>query len=114
MDYERHRQEKQGIQYSSWTFHVQTFIFGKIPARDQTEWIDKQHPVFMATPEKALCDYVTLNEIPFITNAKAAKEFLAHDLRIDSENWHRLDIRRLLRLNRVYKNATIASVLEVL
>ena len=77
-------------------------------------WIDQQHPILMATPEKALCDYVVLRNVPEITSPKAAKDFLMSDLRIDLEDWSRLDVRKLLRLNKAYNSRTIACILEVL
>lgn len=77
-------------------------------------WVDSQHPVLMATPEKALCDYLLLNNIPVMKSPQSAKEFLISDLRIDPTNWERLDIRRLLRLNKHYKSDTIKSILEAL
>jgi hypothetical protein len=62
----------------------------KYPHGITQEWIDRQHPILMATPEKALCDYVVLNDVPPLTSQSAAKDFLEQDLRIDQQNWERL------------------------
>lgn len=77
-------------------------------------WIDKQHPVLIATPEKALCDYVVLNDVQEFENAKAARDFLEFDLRIDRENWERLNVKKLIGLNKFYKSQVIASLMEIL
>ena len=86
----------------------------KYPHGIEQVWLDQQHPILMATPEKALCDYVALHEVPKITSTKAAKDFLMSDLRIDPENLGHLDVRKLLRLNKTYNNQNIARILEVL
>ncbi|MFN8550416.1 MAG: hypothetical protein U0103_02910 [Candidatus Obscuribacterales bacterium] len=77
-------------------------------------WVDSAHPVLVATPEKALCDYVVLNDVPDITSPSSAREFLVADLRIEPTQLERFDIRRLMHLNTHYKSASIARILEVL
>ena len=86
----------------------------KYPHGIEQQWIDSQHPVLIACPEKALCDYVTLSDVPEITNRDAAKEFLEADLRIDPEEWRRFDLRAMLRLNEHYRSRSIESIMEVL
>ncbi len=86
----------------------------KYPHGIEQQWIDRQHPILIATPEKALCDYVVLNDVPALTNQSSAKDFLQQDLRIDHENWARLDVKKLIRLNKYYNNQNIARIMEVL
>lgn len=77
-------------------------------------WIDETHPVLMATPEKALCDYVILNKISEIGNANEAAEFLESDLRIDRAKWSEIDPIALQKLNISYRSDTIDRIIEVL
>jgi hypothetical protein len=68
----------------------------------------------MATIEKALCDYVTLNKVPILPGYGEAREFLEEDLRIDPSHWTRFNLIELRRLNRIYRNKNIEQILEVL
>jgi hypothetical protein len=86
----------------------------KYPHGIEQQWMDRQHPVLIATPEKALCDYVVLNDVPVITSRKAAKEFLQDDLRIDQDSWARFDIRKMVHLNKHYNSQNIVRIMEVL
>ncbi len=86
----------------------------KYPHEIDLHWIDTQHPILIATPEKALCDYIVLNKVPPFENSISAKAFLEEDLRIDRENWNRFDVKKMLRLNTKYKNQNIARIIEVL
>ncbi|RTL40609.1 MAG: hypothetical protein EKK48_15220 [Candidatus Melainabacteria bacterium] len=86
----------------------------KYPHGIEQIWVDSAHPVLIATPEKALCDYVVLNDVPNIDSPDSAREFLVADLRIDPTQLERFDIRRLTHLNKHYKSASIARILEVL
>ena len=54
----------------------------KYPHEIEQLWVDQQHPILIATPEKALFDYVTLNDVPTIVTPRAALDFLRADLRI--------------------------------
>lgn len=86
----------------------------KYPHGIEQIWVDSAHPVLIATPEKALCDYVVLNDVPNINSPDSAREFLVADLRIAPTQLERFDIRRLTHLNKHYKSASIARILEVL
>src|SRR3989338_5046474 len=77
-------------------------------------WMDPKHPVLMASPEKALCDYVVLNKIAHIENGEDARKFLVEDLRIDPENLKRFDLLALHRLNRSYGSKGVDSILAFL
>jgi hypothetical protein len=86
----------------------------RYPHGIEQQWIDRSHPILIASPEKALCDYVTLNDVPHIDNQRAARDFLESDLRIDRENWSRFDIRQLMRLNEYYKSQIVTRIMEIL
>ena len=77
-------------------------------------WSDPKHPVLMATPEKALCDYVVLNKISHLGNRKEAEKFLLEDLRIQPEALKRFDLVSLQRLNKTYKNKAVDMILKFL
>ncbi|MEK6542893.1 MAG: hypothetical protein AABZ44_00430 [Elusimicrobiota bacterium] len=76
--------------------------------------IDENHSVLMASPEKALCDYVALSEIPPLSGIEEAGKFLTADLRIDRKLWPRLDKEALNLLNRYYRDKNIACIAEAL
>jgi predicted transcriptional regulator of viral defense system len=95
-------------------FDYQYLAMNKYPHGIAQVWIDETHPVLMASPEKALCDYVVLNKITGIGDSESAQQFLHLDLRIDRENWRLLDPRSLLKLNRFYRNKSIDYLVEVL
>jgi predicted transcriptional regulator of viral defense system len=86
----------------------------KYPHGITQSWIDLQHPILIASPEKALCDYVTLRDVPEITSRKQARAFLEHDLRIDEESLRRFDVRAMVHLNERYKSGSIARIMEVI
>ena len=77
-------------------------------------WMDPKHPVLMASPEKALCDYVVLNKIAHIENGEDARKFLVEDLRIDPDNLKKFDLLSLHRLNRTYRSKGVDVILAYL
>jgi len=77
-------------------------------------WIDNTHPVFMASMEKALCDYVVLNKVHLFQNHEEAHEFLEADLRLARENWKKFDLQELQALNTLYRSKNIDLILFVL
>lgn len=86
----------------------------KYPHGIEQVWIDETHPVLMASPEKALCDYLVLNKISSITDGAEARRFLEEDLRIDAENLARLNVKELLKLNRSYRSKSVDAILVAL
>jgi predicted transcriptional regulator of viral defense system len=88
--------------------------FDKYPHGIEQIWIDSKHPVLMASPEKAICDFVVLNKVTGITGNDSAVEFLESDLRIARENWTRFDPNVIRKLNRFYRNKNIEYILEIL
>lgn len=86
----------------------------KYPHGIEQVWIDQEHPVWMASPEKALCDYVVLNKVPGLDGEVEVRHFLEQDLRIDPENWSRFRISELRKLTRIYRNKNIERILETL
>ncbi len=77
-------------------------------------WIDRTHPVLMASMEKAVCDYVVLNKVPLFSEHQEARDFLEGDLRMDREHWKRFDLNALRRLNKVYCSKNIERISEAL
>jgi hypothetical protein len=80
----------------------------------QQVWIDQNHPVLMASPEKALCDYLNMNQIPELKTIESAKTFLEEDLRIDPEKWDLINQTELIKLNHFYRNKNITRITEAL
>ncbi|MBI4404834.1 MAG: hypothetical protein HY537_11765 [Deltaproteobacteria bacterium] len=77
-------------------------------------WVDERHPVLMASPEKALCDYLTLRKVPPMKNSQEARSFLEDDLRIDSSKFGRLNPKSLRKLNQAYRNTNVERMANVL
>ena len=82
----------------------------KYPHGIEQVWLDKNHPILIASPEKALCDYIVLNKIE--SDDFQAQEFLQSDLRID--NWKQFDANTLRGLNKFYRNKNIELIVEAL
>lgn len=76
----------------------------KYPHGIEQVWIDRNHPVLMASVEKALCDTIVLNKL-------SNPEF---DLRIEREHWKRFDRNILRELNKFYRNPNIDRIQEAL
>jgi predicted transcriptional regulator of viral defense system len=76
-------------------------------------WIDQNHPVLIASPEKAICDYIALNKIG-ADEKFDIQEFLESDLRIDEEKWKQFNPDILRNLNKFYSNKNIENLLEIL
>ncbi len=86
----------------------------KYPHEIDQYWIDKLHPILIATPEKALFDYVVLNDIRSIKSPKTARDFLGIDLSLDSESLPRFNVKKMLRLNSYYKSESMSRIMEAL
>ena len=86
----------------------------KYPHGIEQRWIDQSHPILIASPEKALFDYVTINRVPTFENERAAVNFLQDDLRIDIEAVSKLDIKKMIRLNRYYQSENMTRIMECL
>lgn len=86
----------------------------KYPHGIEQHWVDQHHPILIASPEKALCDYIVLGSVPTFVTVSEAKDFLRQDLRIDQENWSRFELKTLLRLNAHYQSQNITRIMEVL
>lgn len=95
-------------------FTYRYLSMAKYPHEINLEWFDAEHPVLMATPEKALCDYVALNQVRGVSSRQEVQEFLLDDLRIARSDLARLDLQKLLKFNNYYDNPTIANILSFL
>jgi predicted transcriptional regulator of viral defense system len=80
----------------------------------EQRWIDKNHPILIASPEKALCDYLVLREVPSLSSRRAVKDFLQSDLRIDEEKLQHLNLRNFISLNKHYQSGSVSAIMEVL
>jgi len=85
----------------------------KYPLGIDQVWIDESHPVLMASPAKALSDYLVLKKVPLMKSEEEARHFLEDDLRIDSGKFHRFSPTALRELNRRYRNENIEKVAEL-
>lgn len=66
--------------------------------------LDSRHPILIATPEKALCDYITLTPSVKFDSKQAARDFLESDLRIEPEYWEKLNTDLLDQLVELYRD----------
>ncbi len=82
----------------------------KYPVGIDQVWIDDSHPVLMASPEKALADYLVLKKVPHMKNEEEARQFLEDDLRIDPVKFSRFNPTALRKLNRHYRNKNVEKV----
>ena len=85
----------------------------KYPVGINQVWIDDSHPVLMASPEKALADYLFLKKVPPIKNEEEARQFLEDDIRIDRVKFNRFNPTALRKLNRYYRNRNIDKMAEL-
>jgi predicted transcriptional regulator of viral defense system len=81
----------------------------KYPHGIEQVWLDETHPVFMASAEKALCDYIVLNKVT--EPDSDIGEFLTMDLRIDTS---KLNSKRISSLNKFYRNPVIERIAEAI
>lgn len=85
----------------------------KYPHEIEQRWLDPQHPILIASPEKALCDYIILNDVPLTTSSNV-RTFLEFDLRIEPESWQRFDLKKLFLLNKHYKSSSVMALVEAM
>ena len=85
----------------------------KYPHEIEQRWMDSQHPILIASPEKALCDYIVLNDVS-LTSSSSVKNFLEFDLRIEPESWQRFDLKKLLLLSKYYKSSSVLALVEAM
>ena len=95
-------------------FNYRYLAIEKYPHEIEQVWMDRTHPVLIASPEKALCDTIVLNKVAELTFIDEARQFLAEDLRIDQMKWKHFDPIKLRLLNTFYRNKSIACIQEAL
>lgn len=76
--------------------------------------LDSRHPILIATPEKALCDYVTLTPSVKLDSRQAAHDFLETDLRIEPENWEKFKTDLFDQLIELYQDSRLAILRSAL
>jgi hypothetical protein len=77
-------------------------------------WMDPLHPVFFATPEKALADYLLIHKVKGLKSSQDARMFLEEDLRIDSQQWNKINPVELYRMSEVYKVTGLQCIAKLL
>lgn len=107
---------KRDKQFSTPLGHFSYRYLGidKYPHGVEQVWLDSTHPILIASPEKALCDYIALNKIAGISDCSEAMQFLEEDLRIERESWSKFNAKTLSQLNRHYRNKEIDLIVEAL
>ena len=80
----------------------------------EQRWIDQTHPILIASPEKALCDYIALKRVRLSNANPDPRNFLENDLRIDQDHWKQFNLNELRKLSKVYRNQSIEKILEML
>lgn len=73
-------------------------------------FLDAGHPVLMATPEKALCDYIVLSPSVRFSSPAGARDFLEHDLRIEPDRWPDLKSNVLDQLIEAYRDPRLEAL----
>lgn len=86
----------------------------KYPYEIDLVTVDDTHSILIASPEKALADYVVLNKITSLNSKQAAYEFLEHDLRIDRDKLEILSKDKFLALNEHYKSKSLAFIIKAI
>lgn len=67
----------------------------------------------IATPEKALCDYIYLIDRKIIKNTNM-KNYLLYDLRLDESELKKLNLIHLIEINKIYKSTAIQALIHFL
>ena len=87
-----------------------TFTYRDIPTLAYPEEIvlkiEREYSYQIATPEKALCD--KLYTLSPINNYKELENMLFNDLRIDEEEFQKLDSSKIERLSNLYHSTNIS------
>lgn len=94
-------------------FTYKHLSISKYPFGIEQRWLDPQHPILIASPEKAICDYIILNDVSLTTTTNV-KNFLEFDLRIEPESWQRFDLKKLLLLNKHYRSSSVMALMEAI
>ena len=91
------------------------YLYRDIPDRCFNEGItcivdEGKNNVRIATKEKALCDRLSM--VPQIRTLKDMSELLFEDLRIDDDDFYRLNLNELVRLARYYNKPTLRTLIK--
>ena len=95
-------------------FAYQHLALKSYPHGIEQVWLDESHPVLMASPEKAICDYLSLRFQGHLDNAESVRQFLVSDLRISQHLWDRFSPDKLKSLNEHYQSDNIRHLQETL
>ncbi len=97
---------------------IGTFTYRRLAVEKYREGVElvslnAEQSVLMASPAKALLDYIVLNKVQKLHSVSDARHFLETDLRIDAEQWKRFDLVTFHQLNRVYKSKSADFVIQM-
>ena len=74
--------------------------------------VDDTHNVMIASPEKALCDVITFSKRKIYFNTLIeVEEYLIEDIRIDEDSISKLDSKKLLQINEIYRHPAIKQLI---
>lgn len=76
--------------------------------------LDNRHYILMASPEKALCDYLSFHSVDYLKTVADVTTFLEDDLRVTDDFYTKINLDDLRRVNRVYKLKSIDLIIDVL
>lgn len=95
------------------------FIYRHLPPKrysysiERTQLSDKRF-VLLATPEKALCDYIVLSTKPKFKSSADARRFLIEEMRIDTSKLLTLKAIEVRKIAKLYKKETLFQVYEAI
>lgn len=99
-----------------YTNHFGTFIYRDIPKEafylDVFVYTDGPYSYQVASAEKALCD--KLYTISPVRSVKALKELLFDDLRINEEEFERLNKKNILKIAPIYHSTNLNLLIKLL
>ncbi len=95
-------------------FTYQYLVMKKYAEGIEQVWVDQRHTVLMASPEKALCDYVLMNKIPMLETKRDVMNFLLDDLRIERKKLKECDLKQLKKLSKIYQCDNITKIILIL
>ena len=95
---------------------VGSFFYQDVPINAYPQRVvfagENEKRFLMASPEKALCD--ELYRISGIRSIRSIESLLFENLRLDREEFERLDHEMLMNLAELYRTATLATLIKLL
>jgi hypothetical protein len=86
----------------------------KYPIEIELKEINGQH-VLIASPEKALCDHIHLQDRAInLVTLKDVEDYLLHDLRMNEQDLVRFRINRLTQLSKAYQDKRLLLLVQLI